>query len=209
MSSSLDTPSRRPRNRETRARIEQAAGVLFSSRGYATTSLQAVADTAGVHVQTIYQAYGTKAALLAACAARLVAGPEDPDTHPSRRAWSQAIQNTDELGHKLALYVEHIRDVAQRTTALLDVLRATAPSEPEVAAFLRHMESGRREGPLQLLGPLAGGSALRPELSPEDIADIVFALASPDTVRALRERGWPDSRVQSWLTETLLDSLTP
>lgn len=99
--------------------------------------------------------------------------------------------------------VSDVRHIA-RVTALIDVLRATAPSEPEAAAFLTHMEHGRREGPLHLLGPLAGTDAIRPGLTPDDIADITFALAAPDTLRALvTVRGWDRDRAQDWVTANL------
>ena len=116
-------------------------------------------------MQTIYLAYGTKASVLAAAATRLVAGDEDPASHPGERAWAREILAAEDPRRKIALYVEHIADVAPRTTALIDALRATARSEPEVGAFLEHMEEGRREGPLALLGPLAdaGLSAPRPQ----------------------------------------------
>ena len=51
---------RRSGSPATRRRIADAALVLFSTRGYAATSLQAIADAAGLHVQTIYQTYGSK-----------------------------------------------------------------------------------------------------------------------------------------------------
>jgi len=170
--------------------------------------MQGIADAAGVHVQTIYLAYRTKAALLAASAARLVAGDEDPATHPSERRWAQRIQATTDVHAKLELYVEQILNVSERTTALIDVLRATAPSDPDVAAFLEEMERGRREGPFQLLGPLAGHPPLRRGLSADDVADIVFAIASPDTVRALTIRcGWERGRVAAWLSSLLTQQL--
>src|SRR2546421_3165621 len=79
------------RGTDTRRRIEEAAARLFTSDGYSGTTMQAIAAEAGVHVQTIYLAYGTKPALLAACAARLVAGEEDPESHPSERRWAREI----------------------------------------------------------------------------------------------------------------------
>jgi AcrR family transcriptional regulator len=204
MSTSPAPRRRERRGADTRRRIEQAAAELFAHNGYTATSMQAIAAAAGVHVQTIYLAYGTKAAVLAACAARLVAGDEDPDTHPGERRWAREIQATADPRRKLELYVRHVADVAVRVTELIDVLRATAPAEPEAAAFLAHMEHGRREGPLHLLGPLAGSAAVRPELTSDDIADITFALASPDTLRALvTVRGWDRNRAQDWLTANL------
>src|SRR5690348_15101030 len=96
------------RGGDTRRRVEEAAARLITERGYGATSMQAIADAAGVHVQTIYLAYRTKAAVLAACAARLVAGDEDPATHPSQRRWALTIQAASDPREKIALYVRHI-----------------------------------------------------------------------------------------------------
>jgi AcrR family transcriptional regulator len=208
MSTSPPAPRRGRRGTETRRRVEEAAARLFTEHGYSATSMQSIADTAGVHVQTIYLAYRSKSAVLAACAARLVAGDEDPDTPPGRRRWARTIQDEPDARRKIALYVRHIFTVAPRVTPLIDVLRATAPSEPEVAAFLEQLERGRREGPLQLLGPLASDGRTRAGLTPEDVADIVFALASPDTIRALTVRcGWEPERVAAWIIAALIREL--
>ena len=155
-------------------------------------------------VQTIYLAYRTKAALLAACAARLVAGDEDPETHPSERRWALAVAAERDPRAKLTRYVQHIGEVSPRITPLLDALRATAPDEPEVAEFLTRMENGRREGPRQLLGLGVPAGTWRAELGAERVADIVFALASPDTLRALVEQcGWDHSTAQALIVRAL------
>jgi AcrR family transcriptional regulator len=196
------------RGAETRVRIERAAAELIVARGYIATTMEEIAAAAGVHVQTIYLAYGTKAALLAATAARLVAGEEDPETHPSQRRWARQIQAARDPRRKIELYVEYIVDVTPRIAALIDVLRATAPAEPEVAAFLAQMERGRREGPLNLLGPLAEGGELRTGLDSEAVADTVFAIVSPDTVRALITNcDWEAERAKLLLTEVLCREL--
>jgi AcrR family transcriptional regulator len=196
------------RGSDTRRRIEQAAAGLFTEHGYTGTSIQAVADAAGVHVQTIYQAYGTKAALLAAVGALLVAGEDDPATHPSERAWVRRIQAEPDPARKLSLYVQHIAAVTPRVIALIDMLRATAPAEPDAAAFLDQIEQGRHLGPLNLLAPLAEQGQLRDGLTLAAASDITYALVSPDTFRALAlQRGWTWTRAQQWLTDCLIDSL--
>lgn len=50
---------------ETRRRILAAAGELFASRGYAATTLEAIAETALVSPKTIAAVFGSKRALLA------------------------------------------------------------------------------------------------------------------------------------------------
>ena len=192
------------RGAETRRRVEEAAANRFTRDGYAASTMQAIADEAGVHVQTLYLAYGTKSALLAACAARLVAGTEDPDTHPSERRWAREIASQPDPRAKLALYVKHIAEVAPRITPLLDVLRATAPAEPDVAAFLAHMEDARREGPLELLGRQPPPGTWRPGLTPDKVADVVSTVASPDMLRSLIDRcRWDEPDAEAWILRVL------
>jgi AcrR family transcriptional regulator len=204
-----DRPKRR-RNADTRQRVEQAAALLFTRDGYTATSMQAIATEADVHVQTIYLAYGTKPALLAACAARLVAGDEDPDTPPAERRWAREVAAESDPHAKLVRYVEQIAEVAPRVTALIDVLRTTAPAEPDVAAFLDHMERGRREGALQLLALGAPPGTWREGLTPDEVADIIFAIASPDTLRALSIRcAWPPDAARRLIVTALEHELRP
>ena len=197
-------PRRLRRGTDTRRLVEEAAARLFTSDGYTATTMQAIASQAGVHVQTIYLAYGTKSALLAACAARLVAGDDDPETHPGERRWAREVTAESDPHAKLVRYVRHIADVSPRITPLIDVLRATAPAEPEVGAFLAQMEQGRREGPRQLLGLGVAAGTWRPGLTADKVADIVFAIASPDTLRALIERcGWTRAAAEALIVRAL------
>jgi AcrR family transcriptional regulator len=170
--------------------------------------MQQVADLAGVHVQTVYLAYATKPALLAACAARLVAGDEDPTSHPSERKWAREVAAEADPDKKLARYVRQIAEVTPRVSPLTDMLRATAPAEPDVAAFLEQMELGRREGALQLLGHGLPRARVRRGLTAERIADTVFAIASPDSFRALTERcGWSWRAAEAFIGRTLTREL--
>jgi AcrR family transcriptional regulator len=204
------TSDRRRRGSDTRRRIEQAAALLFTRDGYTATTMQAVATEAGVHVQTIYLAYRTKPALLAACAARLVAGEEDPGTHPSERRWAREVAAAPAPHAKLTRYVRQIGDVTPRIAPLLDVLRTTAPAESDVAAFLEQMEQGRREGSLQLLGHGVPTGTWRRGLTADQVADIVFAIASPDTFRALtRSRGWTRRAAEKLIVRMLEHELLP
>ena len=63
--------ARRPNRREvaaaeTRREILRAARRLFAQHGFAGTSVQRIAEEAGVAVQTIYSSVGSKAALVVA-----------------------------------------------------------------------------------------------------------------------------------------------
>src|SRR5260370_17833852 len=75
---STRTP-RRPRAQATRRRIRDAARRLFVERGYVATTIEAIAGEAGVAVPTVYLAFGTKPALLAA----LLTTPSLPASDPA------------------------------------------------------------------------------------------------------------------------------
>jgi AcrR family transcriptional regulator len=196
--------TRRRRGQATRRKVAEAAARLFAEHGYAATTIQAIADEAGVHAQTIYLAFGTKAAVLAEAGAVLVAGDDDPASHPSERPWVLELQAEPDPVRKLQLYARHIHDIAPRCIPLFDMMRATAPDEPEVAAFLAHAEAGRYAGPYNLLPPLIEAGALRAGLTLSDAADITFTVASFDSFRSLvTQRGWTWDRAEAWIADAL------
>src|SRR6188768_4457455 len=59
-----NSPLRADQARQTRSRILDAAYRLFAERGYAATTIAAVADAAGVSSETIYLTLGGKRGLL-------------------------------------------------------------------------------------------------------------------------------------------------
>ena len=55
---------------------------------------------------------------------------------------------------------------------------------------------------------MADRFGLRPGLSVEDAADILWTLTSPDVVyRLVRRRRWSLDRFERWLGETMADAL--
>lgn len=186
-------------------RVAEAAAKLFVERGYPATTLQAVADAAGVHVQTIYQAFGTKVAVLAEAAAVLVAGPdEDPTTPPPQRAWVTELFAEPDPVRQLALYAKDMRAVSERYMGLLDVMRVTASADPDVGSFLAEAERGRYAGPAHLARTLAEHGALADGLTAQRAADIMYAVTTYDVFRSLIEdRGWSGQEAEDWVAQTL------
>ncbi|MDQ4009165.1 MAG: TetR/AcrR family transcriptional regulator [Actinomycetota bacterium] len=193
------------RRQATRRRVADAAARLFVERGYAATTLQAVADNAGVHVQTIYQVFGSKVAVLAEAAAVLVAGPEEEAaTPPPERAWVRELFAEPEPVHQLALYARHMRAVSERYMGLLDIMRVTAAADPDVGTFLAQAERGRYDGPRHITPVLAGCGALQPGLTAERAADIMYAITTYDVFRSLiQDRGWSGHDAETWIAATL------
>lgn len=185
--------------------MAEAAAGLFVERGYPGTTLQAIADAAGVHVQTIYQAFGTKVAVLAEAAAVLVAGPdEDPATPPPERGWVTELFAEPDPVRQLALYVKDMRAVSERYMGLLDVMRVTAAADPDVGSFLAEAERGRYAGPEHIAATLAKRDLLADGLSARHAADIVYAVTTYDVFRSLvADRGWSAQEAEDWVARSL------
>ena len=193
------------RRAQTRRRIAEAAARLFAADGYTDTTVQAIADAAGVHVQSVYLVFGSKVRVLAEAAAVLVAGPdEEAGTPPPERGWVLEMFAEPDPARQLALYVRNMREVSERYLRLVDIMRATAANDPDVGRFLAQAEEGRYAGPAHLMLELAAKDALRPGLTPERAADITYAVTSYDVFRTLvEERGWTGDETEAWLAQTL------
>ncbi|GAC1603697.1 MAG: hypothetical protein NVS3B21_32460 [Acidimicrobiales bacterium] len=80
---------REARARETRRRIIEAALRLFLEKGYSNTTVGEIAAAALVAPATIYQAFGTKGAVLASALDHTVAGDDIPLAVLDRRYRTQ------------------------------------------------------------------------------------------------------------------------
>src|SRR4030095_4240883 len=83
---------RREQAAQTRRDIEAAASKLFRERGYAGTSMPAIAMDAGVVVETIYRAFGSKAGLFkAVIELALAGGSERAEAPPAVRPATRTV----------------------------------------------------------------------------------------------------------------------
>ena len=75
---SYDSTRRREQARENRSRVLAAARSQLVERGYAATTIPAIAADAGVSVETVYKAFGNKAGLLKAVFDVVIVGDDEP-----------------------------------------------------------------------------------------------------------------------------------
>ena len=81
---------RREQAEQTRGRILDAAAELFVAGGFAGTSVAAIAGRAGVSAETVYQAFGSKPALLDALVRRAARARRARRRSPSRPGLSRS-----------------------------------------------------------------------------------------------------------------------
>jgi AcrR family transcriptional regulator len=192
----------------TRGRVLEVAGRMFVEQGYLGTTLAGIAKTAGVSVQTIYNAVGGKSALLKAVYDVTLAGDDEPVPmvqRPVFQAMIQAKTGREFLNHYAAI-ARHLNERVQPLVSM--VLAQAATGDPDLRAFAETIEGERATGTANAAGHLAQHFGLRDGLDTEDAADILWTLTAPDLARRLvAERSWTWDRYQTWLATTMTDAV--
>ena len=186
---------------ETRRRILVAARSLFESRGYAVTTLEAIADLAEVSPKTITAVFGSKLALLAE-----VINPEA--FSPRVRQLIEELRATEDPSRRLSLVAQITRQAYEPLASSLELLRTAGAVAPELADVARQIEVRRRQNQARLIASLHDQEMLRPGLSFEEATDVLWALTSYDLYRMLVvEQGWEPERYETWLAQLLVQHL--
>lgn len=199
-------PTRADRARQTRRRMLDSARELFITDGYAATTMERIADDAGVAVQTLYYTFRTKGQLLCEVVEVTAAGDEDP-APAAQRAWVQEMLTATSGQRVLALAVEHGADIFVRAAPLWPAITAAA-ADPRVAHYWRSVTADRHAGQRQMVARLADLGTLRHGLGPDRATDLVGVLFGHDVFGGLvTEAGWSVPEYKAWLFSTLVQQL--
>ena len=183
----------------TRAQIITAARRLFAARGYAGTTIQAIADESGVAVPTIYDAFRSKRGILEGARLAMLAESEIP------ALMLEAIAEPDPA-RKLDLAAKWIRQQMERSSDVIRAFREGSRFDPEVAADHRRILDNRGRSMARFIDSLA--DALDPGVSKREATDVLWAFSNEELYRELvEERGWSPDRFERWLAATLRQQL--
>lgn len=197
-----DASRRQARSAETRQRIMDAASSLMVSAGYRATSVGAIAERAGVNVDTVYQLVGRKPVIVRELIERALSGTDHP-VPAEQRDYVRAIRAEPDPTRKLEIYAGAVRRTLQRLAPLFRVIREAAPSEPEVTAVWKEISDRRAANMRTFITDVNATGALRNDLSVERAADIVWTLNSPDVYLLVTdERGWSPEEFERWLADS-------
>ncbi len=195
-----DATRRRQGAARTRAAILDAARELFAERGYAATSMTAIADRAGVAPDTVYASAGRKPELARLLIETAISGTDQP-VPAGQRDYVRAIQAAPNAGTKIALYAAAITAIAPRMALVLGIIRQAAPDEPELAALWNQIAERRAANMRLFVADLATVAPLR--LDPGQAADIVWATNAAEMYQLLvGQRGWSAERYERFLADT-------
>jgi len=202
--------TRRERAKATRRRIAEAALVRFSGHGYAATTMDAIAEDAGVAVQTVYFTFHTKAELLIAALTIAGGGPGAAEDVLARD-WIAEVIDAPTGPRRLALIVERGNEIYRRIGPLLPAVQAAASVDPDVALAWRGLVDRRRDGMRRIVdGVFARQGELRTGLDPALALDLLFGLHRAEVYVAFTvECGWTVERFKAWQFVTLARALLP
>ena len=189
------------RARATRERVVAAAAPLFVARGYLDTTMAELAGAAGVAVQTLYLAFGSKAAVLQAVWD--AAGPDRPAD------WAAALVAAPDGPEALARHVEVTTAAVERRHPLDAVLRAAA-ADPEPAELLAAARASALEAHARAIDELAEHPGFTVDLSLQRATDVVATLLAPETYALLVvQQGWTTPDWAEWALRHLVVDLFP
>ncbi|MER6408288.1 helix-turn-helix domain-containing protein [Streptomyces viridosporus] len=200
--------TRAEKARRTRQRMLDAAARLFTEKGWTATTVEDIARTAEVGVQTVYFTFGTKRKLLKELLDTTVAGDLDP-VATLERPWARDVLDAPDAAGQIALQAAGARRILERSAPVLDVVRA-ATADPEIAELWRTNTEQRYAVQLRFAQALASKGALRHGHDAQSAADVALAVLGPESYSLLvTHRGWSPARWEEWAADSLTRQLLP
>jgi AcrR family transcriptional regulator len=201
---SYDASRRQERARQQHAVALDAARDLFLTRGFVGTTVEAIADAAGVSTATIYKSYGGKAGLVRDLCRLALAG-EGPVPAEER---SNALRSEPDPRQVMKGWGQLASEVAPRVAPLLLVLRDAAQADPE-AAFLHHeFDRDRLARMTDNARYLTSVGRLRAGLTTSDARDVLWLCSSPELYDLLvNQRKWSIAKYSRFVTDTMTTML--
>jgi AcrR family transcriptional regulator len=195
-----DASRRREAAARTRAAILEAARDLFAERGYAVTPMTAIAERAGVALDTVYASVGRKPELARLLIETAISGTSEA-IPAEQRDYVKAIQAAPDADTKIAVYAAAITAIAPRVSLVLSIIKEAARDEPGLTALWSEIAERRAANMRLFVADLATVAPLR--LDPDEAADIVWATNAAELYQLLAgQRGWSPERYEHFLTDT-------
>jgi AcrR family transcriptional regulator len=191
----------------TRAAILDAASDLFLERGYARTTMQDIAELAGVARDTVHAVFGSKARVLTALIdVRLV--PDGSVANVTQRPDAQAVKDEVDQRRQIELFATFITAISTELRPVFEILRTASAVEPEMGRVFEEMDRFRMQNMQTYAKWIAARGPLR--VTTKRAGEIIWTLASPDVARMLcDELGWTQAQHARWLSDTLTRTLLP
>ena len=195
------------RTRLARHAVVDAARQLFMEHGYASTTIEAISDRAGVPQPTLYRLFANKLGILKVLLDVSIAGDDEPVEVAKRPPVTSLLDEPDPR-RVLAGFAAITTGINRRTNDVYTVLRLAADSDADAADLFRTLAEQRARGQQHIVHALHRSGRLRSGMAAQEASDIVHALMSPEVYRLLvTDQGWAPERYQQWAADTLAQQL--
>ena len=196
------SPRRAEQAKATRRAILESARRLFLSNGYGATSIRAIAEEAGVAVQTVYAVFGNKRQLVIELLENAVTGDDHLVDSRAEDSETSAVRAEPDPRRRAQLGAALSRKIIERLLPVFKITSDAAAVDPDFAELNQAMIARRRAEMADGATLLAGHDGLR--VSPDDAAASLFVLCSPHVAQLLTEHlGWSFDRYQAWLADAI------
>jgi AcrR family transcriptional regulator len=190
---------REVRNRAAQRLVIDAAFELMLERGYAATTVTAIAAHADVAERTVYNLFGSKTGLMLATLRHRAFGGETESLiadHEHMRSLKDPIEIIE-------FAVETSHRVASRTISLFQVAYQAAAVEPEVAKALAELEEFRFQHQGEVIDVLRDKGFLRSDFPHEVLKRGFWLTQGPETLIKAMSAGWDLNTYSNWLKVSL------
>src|SRR5258706_14055556 len=204
-----DSSRRQEQARQTQRQIVEAARSLFVSRGYAGATLEAIAQQAGVAVETVYASFGNKRAVLSKLIDVSLVGDDQPIPLLQRPGPQTVLHETDQRG-QIELFVNDIYEIMGRMAPIFDIMRFAAKTEPDISQMFQNILNARVQGMMTFVRAIMKNGPLREGLTPENAAETIWVLTSGEVfILFITNRGWTETQYKQWMADALTRLLLP
>jgi AcrR family transcriptional regulator len=195
------SPRRAQQAAATRHLILTAARELFTQQGYAATTVAEIASRAEVAVDTVYAGVGRKPEVMRAVLEAAISGTDDA-VPAAQRTYVTEIRAAATAAEKLRRYAAVIVEIQPRLAPIVIALREAAVTDRECADLWDEISERRARAMRLLAADLRTTGGLRPDLTDDDTADIIWSMNSPEYWTLLvSERGWSHEQFEGWLAD--------
>ncbi len=204
-----DSSRRQAQARSTKMQIANAARRLFFERGYADTTIEAIAEDAGVAKETVYSIFRNKQSILAFLLDVSVGGDDLP-LPIIERPGPQAILHDTDQRRQVGKFAQEAGEILSRAAALFAIMRTAADTEPEISKRIQELHKLRLENMRSVVNHVVGNGPLQAGLDEKRAGETVWALTSPELFNLLTtELGWSRKKYAEWLADILIRVLLP
>jgi len=192
---------------ETRRAIVAAASRLFVEDGYGATTIDAVAEAAGVSRKTVFTAVGGKLDLLKMALDWAVAGDDRPVAVADREEMRQALA-ADDATALLSGCARAIVAISSRSVGLAQALEVAAGADPAARELVEQGQKHRVDDARRIVDRVRDLGALTSGFTYGEAVDLVWLATDPVLFdRLVRVRGWSRKRFEKWLSGYLVTQL--